>query len=399
MQLSTIALIYFIGYLCAILAIVVWFRKIKKRGEKIPLKAKIFVAFIILSGPSVIAMIFSPSPSLISENPPSVMNTYYVKTSSANIRECPSTSCKIIDSLPQNERLTFPGNSFDKYPDWAEVTFPNGQIGYVSKTTLSENPVSERQLTPTDDASSIGGITVGPWDNIQTTVGESYKFHFCEPPSAISGATCGALADTTTDPKGGTPPYSFVKKSGFLPLGMVLELNGTLSGSPTEAGTYNFRLCAKDLYGGEGCQNLTVTVTNGAEAPKLAPAPVAEEADFVNIESATCQAKGYSTPGNPNSWIVYRVTVTGTGGGSVGSDIGFYCDARYGGGPCWNQFSSCDAWTKHPEYEYCRREAGQSAVTGWTYWAEGAMNRDIGFNFGVKAGFEDAIYKNIPCGN
>lgn len=263
MQSSVVAIIYSIGYLIAIIAIVVWFRKIKKRGEKIPLKAKIFMAFIVLSGPSVIAVIFSPSPSPVSDNIQST--TYYVKTKSANVRECPSTSCKVIDSLSQNTPLTFPGDLFDKYPDWTEITFPNGQVGYVSKTTLSKNIVPESQLAPTDDSSSVGGIIIGPWGDIQVTVGGSYEFHFCEPPSAISGATCGALADTTTDPRGGTSPYSFIKKSGFLPPGMTLELNGTLSGSPTQTGTYNFWLCAKDLYGGEGCQNLAVVVKKAEE--------------------------------------------------------------------------------------------------------------------------------------
>ena len=193
-------------------------------------------------------------------------STYYVGAKSANVRECPSTSCKIIDSLSQNTPLAFPGDLFDRYPDWAEITFPNGQLGYVSKTTLSEKPVPESRLAPTDDSSSVGGITIGPWNDIQITTGQSYEFHFCEPSSAISGTTCGGLADTTTDPKGGTPPYSFVKKSGFLPPGMALELNGTLRGSPTETGTYNFRLCAKDLYGGEGCQNLAVVVKQASSA-------------------------------------------------------------------------------------------------------------------------------------
>ena len=192
---------------------------------------------------------------------------YYVGVKSANVRECPSTSCKIIDTLFQNEKLTFPGDLYDKYPEWVEVTFPNGQLGYVSKTVLSENAVSASQLTPTDDSSSIGGIIIGPWNNIQTKIGESYEFRFCEPPSAISGATCGSLADTTTDPKGGTPPYSFIKKSGFLPPGMALELNGTLKGTPTQEGTYNFRLCAKDLYGGEGCQGLAVIVNKNGTSP------------------------------------------------------------------------------------------------------------------------------------
>src|SRR3989344_5982984 len=199
--------------------------------------------------------------------------TYYVKSGAANIRECPSTSCKIINTLPQNTELTFPGDLFDKYPDWAEITFPNGGVGYVSKTVLSEDTVSAGLPPPAGGSSSVGGIVIGPWANIQTTVGESYELHFCEPPAAISGATCGGLADTATNPTGGRPPYSFVKKSGFLPPGMTLELNGTLRGSPTQTGTYNYQLCAKDLYDGEGGQNLAGVVSEDKKSDSFPYVP------------------------------------------------------------------------------------------------------------------------------
>ena len=269
MESTASFLIVALAYLAFGISAIIWISKKKKAGEKISLRAKIIIAVIFFSGSSALISTIGPSPA--SETSVSEATTYYVKTGSANVRECPSTSCKIIDSLPQNEKLVFPGDLYDKYSEWAEVTFPNGQLGYVSKTVLSENAVSASQLTPTDDSSSIGGIIIGPWNNIQTKIGEFYEFHFCEPPSAISGATCGSLADTATDPKGGTPPYSFIKKSGFLPPGMALELNGTLKGTPTQEGTYNFRLCAKDLYGGEGCQNLAAIVNKNGTSPISTP--------------------------------------------------------------------------------------------------------------------------------
>src|SRR3989344_4393654 len=241
MQFSIIALIYSIGYLVAIIAIVVWFRKIKKRGGKIPLKAKIFVALIVLSGPSFIAIIFSPSPLSVSENPPST--TYYVKPDVANVRECPSVSCKVIGTLSQNTELTFPGDLFDKYPDWAEVTFPDSKLGYVSKTVLSSGAQVGTQIeTPPQPLENE--ILLGEGDFEPLDIGYSYVFSFCVPESSRSGATCGGLAGRTDSPVGGSPPYSFSKASGFLPPGMTLELNGLLSGSPTLAGTYNFKLCA-----------------------------------------------------------------------------------------------------------------------------------------------------------
>ena len=297
-------------------------------------------------------------------------STYYVGAKSANVRECPSTSCKIIDSLSQNTPLAFPGDLFDRYPDWAEITFPNGQLGYVSKTTLSEKPVPESRLAPTDDSSSVGGITIGPWNDIQITTGQSYEFHFCEPSSAISGTTCGGLADTTTDPKGGTPPYSFVKKSGFLPPGMALELNGTLRGSPTETGTYNFRLCAKDLYGGEGCQNLAVVVKEKETTEVLPPQETTLSADTalgITI-SGTCRLTKDEV--NQDGDVVahwYTVEFGGMASGPVGSYISYQSQKtmfeQYGYADSWQKLES--SWT--PDRGTEKRGVGDPSTTAWKY--------------------------------
>ncbi len=379
MQSSIVAIVYSIGYLIAIIAIVVWFWKIKKRGEKIPLGAKIFVAFIILSGPSVIAIMLSPSPSPVSDNIQSTM--YYIKPDTANVRECPSASCKILSTLSQNTELTFPGDLFDKYPDWAEITFPDGEKGYVSKTVLSENVVSASPPSSDGDPSSTGGVAIGPWDNIRITVGESYEFHFCEPPSAISGATCGGLAGMATDPTGGRPPYSFVKSSGFLPPGMALELNGTLSGSPTKAGTYNFRLCAKDLYGGEGCQNIAVAVdergssVDNNQAPSVSLPPPSEEVSAsVSLTSVSCTRIGTN-----DTRPVYRLEYSGT----ASSPIDFYLDIDTNPACLFgNAFPNTpdpyfiSNWTPNSKDGWrLDRKAGDPETTSWTWINEGFCYR------------------------
>src|SRR3989338_6552773 len=74
----------------------------------------------------------------------------------------------------------------------------------------------------------------------EATEGVPYSLTFCEPDSARSGATCGALAGATINPYGGSPPYSFLVQfgNGFLPPGLILELNGLLKGTPTLPGAY-----------------------------------------------------------------------------------------------------------------------------------------------------------------
>jgi len=64
----------------------------------------------------------------------------------------------------------------------------------------------------------------------------------------------------------GTAPYSVVRTAGALPGGLTLAANGTLSGTPTAAGTFNFTLEATDTYGATGSQAYTVTI----DAPTVA---------------------------------------------------------------------------------------------------------------------------------
>lgn len=307
---------------------------------------------------------------------------YYVGSRGANIRECPEISCKIMDTISPYTKLTFKSDPFSENPEWARYVFSDGSAGYVSKAALSNNPTYTGQSESGGGSSSIGGIVVGPWSNIQAEVGGSYEFHFCEPESAISGATCGGLADTATNPTGGRPPYSFFKKSGFLPPGMALELNGIFSGSPTQAGTFNFRLCAKDLYGGEGCQNLAVAVADGGgyyvdndEAPPISLSPPSEEVSAsVSLTSVSCTRIGTN-----DTKPVYRLEYSGT----ASSPIDFYLDIDanpfcvFG-----NAFPNTpdpyfiSNWTPNSKDGWrLDRKAGDPETTSWTWINEGFCYR------------------------
>jgi len=73
------------------------------------------------------------------------------------------------------------------------------------------------------------------------------------PPSVIT-ITPSALADGTVDTfynenlsaSGGTAPYSFSLLNGTLPDGVTLDITGLLSGTPLNAGTFNFTVFAID---------------------------------------------------------------------------------------------------------------------------------------------------------
>ena len=110
---------------------------------------------------------------------------------------------------------------------------------------------------------NLGGVYAG-----QANSGYS----FCRP--AISGNDlCGS---SSTNPSGGTPPYTFELGTGggFPPIGMHLNLNGTLTGTPSVQGTSNFIVCAVDLVNSSKCDTVRFIVDPPPATPALLPAIV-----------------------------------------------------------------------------------------------------------------------------
>jgi hypothetical protein len=93
------------------------------------------------------------------------------------------------------------------------------------------------------------------------TVGVPYLFSFCQPQPATPTSLCGEFP-ATTDPTGGQVPYHFQLDSGvgFPPLGLNLNLNGLLTGTPSATGTRTFRVCAVDLAGFQSCETVSLTI-------------------------------------------------------------------------------------------------------------------------------------------
>jgi hypothetical protein len=61
---------------------------------------------------------------------------------------------------------------------------------------------------------------------------------------------------------GGAPgPFTFTVTAGALPHGLTLEPDGTLSGTPTQVGTFPFTIMATDSDNDEGIQAYTLSVT------------------------------------------------------------------------------------------------------------------------------------------
>ena len=128
-------------------------------------------------------------------------------------------------------------------------------------------------------------------------------------PTNPSGGTAGVpYSQSMAGASGGAAPYSYTIASGALPTGLTLAVNGTLSGTPSAAGTFTFQVKSADSSTGPAAPfskttaNLSLTIA----APTMTLTPTTLPGGTVNAAySQTVTASGGTSP------YTYAVT-TGT---------------------------------------------------------------------------------------
>ncbi|RZJ32124.1 MAG: hypothetical protein EON85_02210, partial [Brevundimonas sp.] len=101
-----------------------------------------------------------------------------------------------------------------------------------------------------------------------------------------AGQIAQAYSETVAA-SGGTAPYTYAVTAGALPAGLTLATDGTLSGSATAGGVFNFDITATDSSTGTGPFSITSAYSLSIDAPTMSVTPGA-------APSATV-AQAYST--------------------------------------------------------------------------------------------------------
>ena len=107
--------------------------------------------------------------------------------------------------------------------------------------------------------------------------------------STLPSGTVGAIYSGSINVSGGTPPYTLTVASGQLPAGLVLTAaSGTISGTPTAAGTFSLAIAASDAKALSKQQSLQITI---------AAAPVVNNSkSFSNLQQSSWGQYGLTPP-------------------------------------------------------------------------------------------------------
>ncbi len=133
-------------------------------------------------------------------------------------------------------------------------------------------------------------------------------------PSAVAGTPYSA----TLTGSGGTAPYAWSLDSGSLPDGLSLSPDGTISGTPTTAGTPDFTVELTDSTtpsGQTATQQLSITVSEAAPAfTSDSPPLTSGHAATYPYQFAATDAASWSLSGDAPSWLTISATglVSGT---------------------------------------------------------------------------------------
>jgi len=181
--------------------------------------------------------------------------------------------------------LTFAGLGL---PSSTSVTVSAG--GGAAIELQQANPSGSRAATEDAVLSSMGSFSgsftlsgAANWSTAAATfvtAGSSSPLMVAT--TSLPPATQGSSYNVSLNARGGVPPYSWTE-TGNMPPGLNLGSNGSISGVPTNAGTYNFTAQVSDANGSTAAQALNIQVNPPATTP------------IALVQSANVEAAGVSS--------------------------------------------------------------------------------------------------------
>lgn len=159
--------------------------------------------------------------------------------------------------VPYNQTLTASGGTAPYSFTLTAGTLPNG-LTLSSTGVLSGTPTQSGSfnftIKVTDANGCFGAVTYLLVINCPT-ITLTPTCVTCLPPAPF-----GVPYNQSITASGGTAPYSFTLSVGVLPNGLTLSPTGTLSGTPTQSGSFVIKVKATDANGCTGTQSYSLDI-------------------------------------------------------------------------------------------------------------------------------------------
>ncbi len=220
--------------------------------------------------------------------PFTVSNSYTIDVPAPTITLAPATLPDTTAGLAYSQALSATGGV-------APYTFAITAGSVPAGTTLSAGGV----LSGTTTTSGTYSFTVTATDAFGQSGTQAYTVVVAVPtltltPATLPGGTAGSGYSQTFAASNGIAPYTYAVSAGALPAGLALNAStGTLSGTPTVAGSFGFSITATDsTTGSAGTVTHAYTLALSAPTIVVDPATLPNGLLFVPYQQAMAGAGG-----------------------------------------------------------------------------------------------------------
>ena len=194
---------------------------------------------------------------------------YSLTVAAPTITITPASLSSWPAGTPYSQTLTASGGNGTYTFAVTAGTLPPGwslsSSGVLSGTATASN-IYNFTVTATDQSTGTGAPYSGSRAYSATVTSPSFTLTPPNLSAAVGQAYTGNFVAG-----GGTAPYTYTLYNTTLPPGLSLAADGTLSGTPTSAGTFNFSVVARDSTAGGGSPYGIVDNYNFTVSPPSAP--------------------------------------------------------------------------------------------------------------------------------
>src|SRR5690625_1312358 len=248
------------------------------------------------SAPATVSITVSPPTVTLTPAtlPAPVLNVPYSQSVSASDGATPYSYAITAGSLPAGLSLDATSGAISGTPTATGAY--NFAITATDSSTGSGAPFRAMQsysrtlsaptlpISPATLAAAAVGAAAS--QTVNTTGGPSPHTYAISAGTVPAAAVVAAASQTFTT-TGGASPYTYAISAGTLPAGVILTSNGTLSGTPTAGGSFNYTVQSTDANSNTGSQTYTWTVN----APTLAITPATLPNATAEIGRASCRER------------------------------------------------------------------------------------------------------------